>query len=168
MKAHRLLAIGCTQGHVIVIFVLMMLVFACGEGVFSVSSPSANDAGDSSSNDATLIDASLLDVCENCLPDMSGNLDDAPDDEPDGQINFEILDETDAHTPSVDVDASISVCSNNCDIIGEQKCVENGIATCIKDEIYQCLIWDFSIACNENQICDEKKSGLCRCLRGLL
>ena len=157
MKAYRLLAIDCIQCRIIVIFVLMMMFFACGEGVVSVSSLSANDASDSSSNDATLIDASLLDVCENCLSDMSGNLDDAPDDDPDGQIDFETLDETDAHIPSLDVDASTSVCSNSCDIIGEQKCVENGIATCIKDEIYQCLIWDFSIACNENQICDEKK-----------
>ena len=158
MNARRLLVACCVQSRLIVTLALMMMLLACGEGIFSVTSfPFANDAGDSSSNDAASIDSSFLDDCENCLSDMNGNdeFDDAPDD-PEEQTNTENLDEADAQI-ALEIDASDSGCSNSCETIGEQKCIENGISTCIKDGVQGCLIWDIPIACNENQICDAQK-----------
>lgn len=137
-------------------FCSLTLLFAasgCGEGNLAISSIPVSDADAApilwdvvtSPEDATFDgdgDVSL---------DPNGELDDAPD----GADDAGISEEGDVpEYPDVPV---LPTCSDKCGQIGEQKCEENGIATCMRDVVNNCLVWGEVESCGPNKLCDPQK-----------
>lgn len=138
---------------------LFASAFACGEGSLSVSFPATNaDAAlISSGTDSSLEEGSLAgdtDACVNCPLNSDDELDDAPDN-PNESDDAGMGAEADVPEYS-DVPEPPS-CSDECALLGEQMCKENGIATCVEDIANQCFVWRETVSCGANKICDAEK-----------